>query len=181
MRRTNDAFGYSPLDEINTENVDDLRVAWSWSLPPGSPEVAPLVHDGVMFVHGQGDIVQVLDAATGEEMWRCWTIARPGEPGGESWNGLLLEERNGGSIWVPGTYDAELGLAYFGVAQTYDTGPLLESLRGPGVTSDALYTNTTVALDPDTGELVWHFQHLPNDQWDLKGPTPAYPPALTGL
>ena len=72
---------------------------------------------------------------------RWWTIARPGEPGGESWNGLLLEERNGGSIWVPGTYDAELGLAYFGVAQTYDTGPLLEPLRGPGVTNDGLYTN----------------------------------------
>ena len=261
-RRTNDAFGYSPLDEINRVNVGELRVAWSWSLPPGSAEVAPLVHDGVMFVHGHGDIVQALDAATGdmlwqyshwarggrspsvkrsiglggervylptsdgrivaldvrtgevvwdqqvsdderyamtagplvaqgmvmigttgrapggnyivgldaatgEEMWRWWTIARPGEPGGESWNGLLLEERNGGSIWVPGTYDAEVGLAFFGVAQTYDTGPLLEPLRGPGVTSDALFTNTTVALDPDTGELVWYYQHLPNDQWDL--------------
>ena len=77
-RRTQDAFGYSPLDDINRDNVSDLRVAWSWSLPPGSAEVAPLVHDGVMFVHGHGDIVQALNAATGDMLWQYSHWARGG-------------------------------------------------------------------------------------------------------
>ena len=53
------------------------------------------------------------------------------------------------------------------MAQTYDTGPLLQPVDKPGVTNDGLYTDTTLAINPDTGKLVWHFQHLPNDQWDL--------------
>ena len=68
---------------------------------------------------------------------------------------------------IPGSYDAELNLAFFGPAQTYDTAPLRNSIGAPGVTNDALYTDSTVALDPDTGKLVWHFQHQNNDQWDF--------------
>ena len=264
-RRTNDAVGFSPLARITNENVGDLRVAWTWTLPAGPSQVTALVHDGVMFVQGFNDIVQALDAATGdllwqythwataslndglkrkrsialydrfvylptsdvhlvaldmktgdvvwdarvgdieaglqmtggplaaedmvmigtsgrspggnyivgldartgEEAWRFHTIARPLEPGGNSWNGLPLDERNGASVWTPGSYSRELGLAFFGPAQTYDTGPLLVPVKEPGVTNDALYTNSTLALDPKTGELAWHFQHLPNDQWDL--------------
>ena len=56
---------------------------------------------------------------------------------------------------------------YFGAAPTYDTGPLLENLGVEGVSNDALFTNSTMALRPRTGELVWHFQHMPNDQLDL--------------
>ena len=69
-------------------------------------------------------------------------------------------------MWVPGSYDPELNLAYFGPAQTYDTGPL-RVLADESFSNDGLYTNSTVALDPDTGRLVWFYQHLPNDQWDL--------------
>lgn len=58
-------------------------------------------------------------------------------------------------------------MIYFGVAPTYDTGPLLHPVGNAGVTRDALYTNCTIALNPDTGKLVWHYQHLANDQWDL--------------
>ena len=112
-----------------------------------------------------GNYIVALDAETGEEVWRFKTIAQPGEPGGESWNGLPLEKRNGASVWVPGSYDAQLNLAFFGVAQTYDTGPLPHPKSG--ITNDGLYTDSTLALNPDTGKLVWHFQHLPNDQWDL--------------
>jgi alcohol dehydrogenase (cytochrome c) len=65
---------------------------------------------------------------------------------------------------VAGSYDPSLNLVYFGVAQTYDTGPL--RFLQTGASNDALYTDTTVALNPDTGKLVWHFQHQPNDQWD---------------
>ena len=264
-RRTYDAFGYSPLKRINTSNVSELRPAWTWSLPPGPNEATPLVHDGVMFIHGYGDHLQALDAATGdllwqyshrlprgvapsqkrglsiygnrlyiptsdvhivaldiktgkviwdteiddvekgirmtggplvargkvmvgtggfrdvkggpyvvaldaetgEEAWRFHTIARPGEPGGNSWNGMPLEERSGGSVWIPGSYDPVNNLAFFGPGNTYDTAPLRDLIDREGVTNDALYLDSTLALNPDTGELVWHFQHQANGQWDL--------------
>jgi alcohol dehydrogenase (cytochrome c) len=118
------------------------------------------------FVPGGGFIV-ALDIATGKELWRFNTIARPGEPGGETWNGLPLDKRSGGSVWHQGTWDRDLNLIYYGVAPTYDTGPMLKSSGVPGTTRDALYTNSTIALNPDTGKLVWHYQHLANDQWDL--------------
>jgi alcohol dehydrogenase (cytochrome c) len=118
------------------------------------------------FTPGGGFIV-ALDIDSGRELWRFHTIARPGEPGGHTWNGLPLEQRSGGSVWHQGTYDRELNLIYYGVAPTYDTGPLLRPSPDPNVTRDALYTNSTIALNPDTGKLVWHYQHLANDQWDL--------------
>jgi alcohol dehydrogenase (cytochrome c) len=115
----------------------------------------------------KGGFVVGIDAASGKEIWRFHTIARPGEPGGASWNGVPFEKRSGGSVWHQFTYDPETDLVYFGVAPTYDTGPLLHPVEDPSVTSDALYTNSTVALDPDTGQLAWHYQHLANDQWDM--------------
>jgi alcohol dehydrogenase (cytochrome c) len=118
------------------------------------------------FVPGGGFIV-ALDIATGREVWRFHTIARPGEPGGETWNGLPLDKRSGGSVWHQGTYDKELNLIYYGVAPTYDTGPMRNPSGMPGTTQDALYTNSTIALDADTGKLKWHYQHFRNDQWDL--------------
>ncbi|GIT59690.1 MAG: hypothetical protein Ct9H300mP19_16380 [Dehalococcoidia bacterium] len=60
-----------------------------------------------------------------------------------------------------------MNLVYFGVAPTYNTAPLLYPVNIDGITNDALYTNATIALNPDTGELVWYYQHLENDQWDL--------------
>ena len=115
----------------------------------------------------KGAWVLGLDTETGEQKWRFNTIPRPGEPGGNTWNGLTMEERSGGSVWNAGAYDKELNLVYFGVAPTYDTGPLLYPVNRDGITNEALYTNATIALNPDTGELVWHYQHLANDQWDL--------------
>ncbi|THD61246.1 PQQ-binding-like beta-propeller repeat protein [Phenylobacterium sp.] len=114
-----------------------------------------------------GGYIVGLDIATGRELWRFHTIAQPGEPGGNSWNGLPLNKRSGASVWHQGTYDRDLNLVYYGVGQTYDTGPLLKPSGVAGTTQDALYTDSTLALNPDTGKLVWHFQHLPNDQWDL--------------
>jgi len=114
-----------------------------------------------------GNYIVGLDTETGQEAWRFNVIARPGEPGGESWNGLPLEKRNGASVWTAGSYDPALNLVYFGPGQTYDTGPMLHRVNQPGVTNDGLYTDSTIALNPDTGKLVWHFQHQPNDQWDL--------------
>ena len=115
----------------------------------------------------KGGFSVALNIDTGEEEWRFNTIARPGEEYGNSWNGLPLEKRSGGSVWHQGTYDPELDLIFYGVAPTYDTGPLVTPIDNESVTSNALYTNCTVALRPATGELVWHYQHMPNDQWDL--------------
>jgi len=114
-----------------------------------------------------GNYIVGLDTQTGQESWRFYAIARPGEPGGESWNGLPLEKRNGASVWTAGSYAPALNLAFFGPGQTYDTGPLLHRVNQPGVSNDGLYTDSTIALNPDTGKLAWHFQHQPNDQWDL--------------
>ncbi len=134
---------------------------------------APLVANGVLIqgvtatmIPGGGMILG-LDLDSGAELWRFNTVAHPGQPGGETWNDIGLEQRSGGSVWVPGTYDPALDLAYFGLAPTYNTAPLLHPVDKPGVSNDALYTNATVALRPASGELVWYFQHVANDQWDL--------------
>lgn len=134
----------------------------------GGPLVAKgKVMQGIVGRAPGGAYLQALDAETGKEAWRFYSIARPDEFGGNSWNGLPLEQRNGGSIWTASSYDPELNLVYFGPAPTYDTGPLLKLNKGRGITNDALFTNATVAINPDTGKRVWHFQHVKNDQWDF--------------
>ena len=115
----------------------------------------------------KGGFIVGLDLATGEKVWQFDTVASPDDPQGHTWNGLPHERRSGGSVWHQGTYDPELGLVFFGAAPTYDTGPLLQSVDADGVTNEAFYTNCTLALDPETGRLVWFYQHAPNDQWDL--------------
>jgi alcohol dehydrogenase (cytochrome c) len=113
-----------------------------------------------------GNLIVALDAETGKEAWRFHTIAQSGEPG-DSWNDLPNEMRNGASVWTAGSYDPELNLAFFGVGQTYDTGPVLHKVDKPGVSNDGLFTDCTLAFNPDTGKLVWYYQHVHNDQWDL--------------
>jgi alcohol dehydrogenase (cytochrome c) len=261
-RRTYDGWGYSPLDEINKDNVKDLRLAWAWAMPTGPVENTPLEHDGVIFIQNSTDGVEALNAATGDllwrfarppvkgvffnfkrmmaiygdrlfiatsnshlvaldihtgkpvwdvpvagdgqftsgpmvvngkliigstgcvtsrcyitahspddghELWRFYTVAASGEPGGDTWNDLPDDMRFGGSTWTSGSYDPSTNLLYMGVGQPY---PWNGFARGtlplkPGKNNDALYTNNTLALDPDTGRLVWHYDHLPNDNWDM--------------
>jgi alcohol dehydrogenase (cytochrome c) len=116
-----------------------------------------------------GCFIVGLDAETGKESWRFHTIARPGQPGGDSWNGAPVEERFGGGVWTAGSYDPELDLVYFGIGNTYNSATLLEPRPGTKRVSnnDGLYTDATVALRPDTGALVWHYQHHQRDVWDL--------------
>jgi alcohol dehydrogenase (cytochrome c) len=113
-----------------------------------------------------GCFIVALDAANGSESWRFETVARPGEPHGNSWNGQAANKRSGAGVWTAGSYDAKTNLAYFGTGQTYDISSLLKPVS-PGMTRDALYTDTTLALDPHTGRLVWHYQHMPRDIWDF--------------
>ena len=133
---------------------------------PGGPLVADgVVMQGLTGGGPGGGLIAGFDAETGEKLWTFNTVAHPGEPGGDTWNGLPLEDRSGGSSWVSGTYDSASGLALFGSGPTYDTGPLRDLV--PGENNDALFTDTTMAFVPRTGELAWYFQHMKNDQWDL--------------
>jgi alcohol dehydrogenase (cytochrome c) len=117
---------------------------------------------------GGGDYIVGLDAHSGEEQWRFNTIARPGQPGGDSWNGAPFNERYGSGVWSVGSYDPDLNLVYFGTGNTYDVGTLLAGRTRKSVANnDALYTDSTLALDPDTGKLSWYYQHMNRDVWDL--------------
>jgi alcohol dehydrogenase (cytochrome c) len=105
-----------------------------------------------------------MDAATGKEAWRFYTLPRKGEPGFDTWNNAPVSERNGGSVWVAGTYDAVNNNVLFGAGQTYHIAPLMV----PGTANkDALYTDSTLALNPETGKLNWHYQHMQRDVWDM--------------
>ena len=114
-----------------------------------------------------GCFILGLDAQTGDEVWRFHTIPRPGQPGGDSWNGAPVDQRFGASVWTSGSYDPKLNLVYFGTGNTYDVATLLQPHAQKGESNDGLYTDSTVALDPDTGKLVWYYQHMNRDVWDL--------------
>jgi len=280
-RGTDNAWGYSPLDQITLDNVGELQLAWSWAMDEtGSQEAAPLAHDGILYVPNPRGVIQALDGATGDliweyrpgvtlrvdgtrtsdntglpanaravvgrgvqkniaiygdmiyaatgdasivavdartgrevwktavadpglgyfyvagpivahgklitgisgcerykddvcfitghdaitgqELWRTSTIARPGEPGGDTWGDLPLRFRAGSDAWIAGSYDAETNLVYWATSQAK---PWARAVRGTA--GDALYTNSSLALDPDTGELVWHYQYLPGETHDM--------------
>lgn len=114
-----------------------------------------------------GCFIVALDARNGEELWRFRTVAAPGSPGGDSWNGAPENERFGGSVWLAGSYDPKLNLVFFGTGQTYHIAPLLQPGGKVDPSNAALFTDSTVALDPDGGRLVWYYQHLRRDVWDL--------------
>ena len=262
-RRTADAWGYSPLDQITRDNVESLRLSWAWALETGQSQPTPLVHKGRMYLTNPGNVIHALDATTGEllweyrhdlpepldrfpralrgiaifgdkifldttdahvvaleaqtgeiawdtkvadyekgftytsgplvadgkiisgitgcqhytkdscfitahdpetgvELWRTYTIARPGEPGGDTWDDLPLLFRGGGDAWITGSYDPDAKLIYWGVAQ-----PKPWARVSRGTDGDALYTSSTLALDPDTGEIVWYHQFLPGETMDM--------------
>lgn len=108
-----------------------------------------------------------LDSATGKELWRFNTIPQPGEPGGDTWNGAPLDQRGGASIWSPGSYDPETNLIYFGTGGTYHISTLLQPSSERRRENAGYYNDTTLALNPDTGKLIWAYQHIARDVWDL--------------
>ncbi len=265
-RGTLDGQGYSPLDQISTDNIADLQLAWVMTMRDGSNQVTPLVHDGVMYLTHPGNVIQAIEAdtgeliweyayafppdaktlggptrniaiyqqrifmatydaalvavdartgqllwrkvkadytkgfthtsgpivgggvvisgingcerfkregcfitghdpQTGEELWRTSTIALPGDPNDGSWGGLAPEFRAGGDTWIPGSYDPELGLFYIGTSQAK---PWVAASRGMSPQDAALYTNSTLALDPKTGTIEWYFQHIPGETIDME-------------
>ena len=110
-------------------------------------------------------VITAHDAVTGEELWRRRTIPKPGEPGDETWGGVPYEERRHVGAWMVPSYDPELNMVYIG---TSVTSPAPKFFIG-GVGNTHLYHNSTLALDGDTGDIVWYYQHL-NDHWDLDHP-----------
>ena len=270
-RRTLDSWGYSPLDQVKRENVDQLQMVWSRALATGRQEGTPLAYGGVLYMPQASDVIEAIDAVTGdlkwshrralpedvydyvggnarnnrniaiydrfiintsddnfvfgldvdtgeiawetkifdyqvnpvghssgpiiangqvisgrscrpqggpescvilshdartgEELWRRRTIPAPGEPGDETWGGVPYEQRVHVGTWMPPSFDAELGLIYFG---TSVTSPAPKFMLG-GIENTHLYHNSTLALDVDTGEIRWYYQHL-NDHWDLDHP-----------
>ena len=284
FRRTYDGQGHSPLDQVDTDNVGELRLAWSWAMADGVNQPTPLVYRGVMYLANPRNIIQALeadtgtliweyrrslegdaargfnqlrnlaiwgdkvfvatkdaamlaldartgrpvwetqiadpakryrntsgpivvpdsgaqgdlgagarriaqvnglvingingciryfedscfitahDAETGEERWRTYTIARPGEPGGDTWGDLPLMLRGGGDSWIPGSYDPELELLYWPVAQAK---PWVPASRGLTIDHEVLYTNSTLVLRPGDGEIAFYRQHVPGEALDL--------------
>jgi alcohol dehydrogenase (cytochrome c) len=155
-----------------------------WNVPVGRPEagysvtVAPLaVKDKVIAGPAGGEygirgFLAAYDPKTGNEVWRFNTIPGPGEPGHETWGGNNSWQTGGGSIWTTGSYDAELNTVYWGVG---NPGPDWHGDNRPG---DNLYTESVIALDPDTGKLKWHYQFTPHDEFDYDS---TQVPVLTDL
>lgn len=112
--------------------------------------------------YGTRGFIDAYDAATGQRRWRFYTIPAPGEPGNETWLGDSWKS-GGAPTWLPGSYDAQLNTVYWAVGNP--AAQINRSVRGD---LDNLYSDSVVALDPDTGKLKWHFQFTPNDghDWD---------------
>ncbi|MCB1672370.1 MAG: PQQ-binding-like beta-propeller repeat protein [Gammaproteobacteria bacterium] len=263
-RRTPSSQGYTPLSQINRNNVKQLQLAWVWGMESGRSQPAPLVRDGVVFIPNFGNVIQALDgrdgtllweyrrqfgegerqggnlrtlalwedlvfvattdahlvaldartgivrwdteiaddnhgysnssgpivangvvingingcqqfypescfitghdARTGTELWRTYTVAQPGQPGDASWGGLPVEFRGGVDVWMTGSWDPELNLVFFGTAQAK---PWMAASRGLTTQDAALYSNSTLALEPATGRLVWYRQHVPGESLDM--------------
>ncbi len=258
--RTYDAQRYSPLKQINKQNVGQLKAVFDVDMGTGTTETIPIVHDGVMYTAMPGASVRALDATTGatlweykrpkggqgrskaiaiyqdvilytapdsyvvgidaktgemrwetkvdtrgntsgalvaegkvisggacsgnrancyisahdavtgKEVWRFYTTPAPGEPGDESWGGAALANRQASTWGLPGAYDPQRKMLYWGVANAmpdqrmarHDGNPDAVSRQAPA----DLYSDSTLALDPNTGKLAWYYQHLPGDDWD---------------
>jgi alcohol dehydrogenase (cytochrome c) len=264
IRGNYQAWNYSELDQITRDNVGELRVEWIWAMTEGGwNEPAPVVHDGVLYLNNMGNIIQALDAVTGEliwenrvgplvptgdamrglaifddklfvattdarlvaldarngqiawetvigdrtegafgassgpivvggkvlqgmgdctlyrrekcfigaydaqdgrQLWKFVTVATTGTPGGDTWGDVDDLYRAGGDTWITGSYDPDLDTAYWGVAQAK---PWVPASRGNSALDRALYTSTTLALNPNDGRLKWYYQHAPGEALDL--------------
>ena len=131
--------------------------------------MAPVIVKNHVLVGVGGDAMDVRgylesrDPETGELQWRWWSEPeKPGDPGSETWPNKAAMDHGGGMTWLPGTYDPELNLLYWG---TGNANPVFAGQSRKGAN---LYTASIVALNPDTGKLAWYFQASPHDthDWD---------------
>jgi alcohol dehydrogenase (cytochrome c) len=151
------------LDARSGNQIWDIAYA-DWNKNYGATSAPLVVKDKIVVGTSGGDdgvrgFVAAFDALTGKLAWRFWTIPAPGEFGADSWPGKAYL-RGGGTTWMPGTYDPDLNLLYWG---TSNPAPDFNDDVRPG---DDLYTDCVLALDPDTGKLKWYFQFTPHDLFD---------------
>lgn len=166
----------TPNGAIVALNVSDGTVVWeTW---PEDPELGfsntagPIIADGKV-INGVNSCSRFIeekcfitahDARTGRELWRTRTIALPGEPGGNTWGDLPAELRAGAEMWNGASWDPELGLVYLGTAQAK---PWAAVSRGITTADSTLYANSTLALDVETGRIVWYRTHVPGESYDM--------------
>ena len=175
--------GISIWEDRIIANTPDARIValeartgeeiWSAIIGEGfGNSSGPLVADGKVFT-GMGNClrfraekcyVSAWSAIDGSFLWKFETVAREGTEGGDTWGGIDDMFRAGNDPWITPTYDAELDTVYIGVSQPK---PWMAVSRGMTVFDDALYSNSTLALDADTGELRWYYQHVPGEVFDL--------------
>ena len=265
-RRTPLGFGYSPLKQVNKENVQKLKLSWSLTMNEGSNQGTPLISQGVMFLTHPGNMIQALSAAngrliweykypypkdsmllggptkniamykdkvfmatydaalialdirtgkllwknikadykdgythssgpiiangvvisgingceryiedgcfitghdpdSGKELWRTSTIALSEDINGSSWGNTPDIFRAGSDTWIAGSYDPELNIFYIGTSQAK---PWVAASRGMSPNEKALYTNSTLAMNPQTGKILWFFQHIQGETIDME-------------
>ncbi len=133
---------------------------------------APLIADNLVVTgiaggdEGARGFLAAFDQQTGKEVWRFWTVPKPGEPGSETWKGSALQHP-GGSTWMTGSFDKDLDTIYWPVG---NPGP---DLIGDQRLGDNLYTDSILALDPKSGKLKWFFQFTPHDVHDFDAMAPS--------
>ena len=165
-------------DHVFALNAETGELVWDteildYRVNPANQTSGPITAGGKVFSGRSCDprggplacVITAHDAATGEELWRTRLIPAPGEPGDETWGDVPFEERTHVGSWMVPSYDPELNLVYVG---TSVTSPAPKYMLG-GTDLTHLYHNSTLALDGDTGDIVWYYQHM-NDHWDLDHP-----------
>jgi alcohol dehydrogenase (cytochrome c) len=154
------------------------KLAWETRIvdyreAPAQETAGPLIANGKVFstrgcefkFSPDGCVITAHDAVTGKELWRTRTIPKPGEPGDETWGGIPDAKRRHVGAWMVPSYDAELNMLYVGTSVTSPAPKFL--LAGNDKTY--LYHNSTLALNADTGKIVWYYQHIV-DHWDFDHP-----------
>jgi alcohol dehydrogenase (cytochrome c) len=141
-----------------------------WRQNYGATSAPLIVGDLVISGTSGGDegirgFVAAFEQATGKEVWRFWTVPRPGEPGSETWRGRDIAHPCA-SAWLTGTYDPDLQTVF------WPTGNPCPDYDGSQRLGDNLYSDSILALDPTTGRLKWHFQYTPHDVWDWDSQQP---------
>ena len=168
------------LDARNGKKIWDVQIAdsaFGYYI-----SMAPLVVKDRLIVGTSGDqadvahSIQAIDPETGKVIWRWNSVPKPGEPGSETWPDKVSMSRGGGPAWITGTYDPDLNLTYWGTGNPHPV------LAGNVRKGDNLYTCSIVALDPDTGKLVWVFQPSPHDthDWDAAETTVLFDAQFKG-
>ena len=160
------------LDAETGETVWETQI-FDYQVNPATHSSGPIIADGKV-ISGRSCrpwggpnacIIAAHDARTGAELWRRRLIPAPGEPGDETWGDVPFEGRQHVGAWMVPSYDPELELIYMG---TSVTSPAPKFYLG-GTENTHLYHNSTLALEVETGEIRWYYQHL-NDHWDLDHP-----------